>query len=189
MKLVRPTKSNLRTQKFGENKVSFYKEMGMLGHNGWDWYAKDGEPIYWDCLDCYGMVKELSTDINEGLGVVIISADRDGIFKHLFWHLKGFACKPGDILSTGGLIGYADNTGKSTGTHLHRGLKRVQIDKIGVYGTKDKDNGYRGGIDIKDYWKANIFVLHYVSFLKKKRFILKLLAQKFRELIQLLKGR
>ena len=69
MKLYRPTKTNLRTQGFGENRAwakigvrpfqvvakntvcpsgyrSFYEELGMEGHNGEDWATWDGEPLY-----------------------------------------------------------------------------------------------------------------------------------------------
>ena len=159
---MRSIKTNFLTQRFGENKVPFYKDMGMNGHNGWDWASRDGEKIYWDCTDCEGKVLALHTDRSGGLGVDIITTDKDGTFKHRFWHLKNFKCKPGDVLGTGDLIGQADNTGLSTGAHLHRGLKRVKQLKSGKYINIDQDNGYFGGTDIEPYFFKNIYVKDYV---------------------------
>ena len=177
MKLMRPIKTNLKTQGFGENKLPIYNEMGMKGHNGWDWKAYDGEPIYWDCTDCEGEVLELHTDTKGGLGVDIITSNSDGIFKHRFWHLKSFKCTPGQILSTGDIIGLADNTGMSTGTHLHRGLKRQGKLSNGKYYNIDQMNGYFGGIDIEPYFVNNIYIKDYVMNLTAQVTILQRIMQ------------
>lgn len=140
----------------------------MVAHNGIDFLATDGEPIYWDCFDCEGKVVKLSLEPNEGLGVVVITNDKDGIFQHRFWHLKDISCRIGQILDTGTLIGHADNTGYSTGTHLHRDLKKLDSD----YKVLNKDNGYRGGIDIMPYFK-NIYVKPFINNLKAQVGLLK----------------
>jgi len=51
MKLLRAVKTNFLTQGFGQNKLPWYKEYGMLGHNGQDWATREGERIYWDCIE------------------------------------------------------------------------------------------------------------------------------------------
>lgn len=163
MKLVRPLSTNLKTQGFGlketkPNMLAFYQGLGLTAHNGWDWLAKKGEPIYWDCIDCDGYVINTHIDSSGGLGVVIATEDKDGIFKHIFWHLSAFACKPGQKLSSGAIIGYAGSTGMSTGPHLHRGLKRAEASDTEVYTTIDRNNGYNGAINIAPHFKENICI-------------------------------
>ena len=167
MQLGRSLKTNWITQKFGENKNPIYKKWGMVGHNGVDFLAQDGEPIYWDCFDCVGKVVGLSVEPNEGLGVVVITEDKDGIFQHRFWHLKDISCKVGQILDSGQLIGHANSTGHSTGTHLHRDLKPLNSD----YSLTLPENGYWGAIDLMPYFK-NIYVKEYMDNLKGQLSIL-----------------
>ena len=156
----------------------------MLGHNGIDWGAKDNEPIYWDC-SISGIVLNTEIDSSGGLGVNVITDDYE-IFKHRFWHLKKFGCIAGQILDTGDLIGYADNTGISTGTHLHRDLKPMIKDEFGNYKIKDRDNGYFGCVD---YELVNIFVVDYMNILKAKLSLLKKIIIAIKTLIKIFKGR
>ena len=160
MLILRGIQNNRITQIFGENKVPFYKEKGMLGHNGIDLALDNGDPIYWDC-DTEGVVLETHIDSSGGMGVIMGSQNGNKYFKHIFWHLQEILAQPGELYETGALLGYGDNTGMSTGPHLHRGLKETDED----YQTINWDNGYRGGIDIAPFMK-NIFVLHYMETLK-----------------------
>ena len=173
MLIYRSIKTNHITQGFGrenthDSLLPLYAGWGMKGHNGIDWLAKDGEPIYWDCFDCEGLVVKLSLEPNEGLGVVVRTEDKDGIFQHRFWHLKDINCKVGQILDSGTLIGHANSTGHSTGTHLHRDLKPLNKD----YKLTDPQNGYRGAISMDKYFK-NIYIKAYVNNLKGQIGILK----------------
>lgn len=165
--LYEPTKPYIVTQFFGENKVCYkrtisgieysYKRtedrcpMGfesmysqMRGHNGADSIAKSGTPVY---AMQKGTVIEVSTETERGLGVGILSQIKGAVvteyYKHRYWHFKGLNVKIGDKVKTGQLIGWADNTGYSTGDHLHIELKLT--DKEGR--TVHTDNGYFGGID------------------------------------------
>jgi len=162
MKLVRPIKINFCNHKFGENRISLYKDLGLKGHNGWDWVGREGVDIRWDCTDCEGIVQSTYIDKYGGLGVTVLSHDLDGDFKHVFWHLSEFKCKAGDRLSSGDLIGLCDSTGLSTGNHLHRGLKKA-INIKGVWRTKNYNNGYWGAIDPTPYFKANIYIKDYMD--------------------------
>jgi len=185
MILYRSLKTNWITQKFGRENthkslIPLYESFGLEGHNGWDWKAEDGEPIYWDCFDCVGKVVRLSLEPNEGLGVVVITEDKDGIFQHRFWHLKDIHCKVGQILDSGTLIGHANNTGYSTGTHLHRDLKPLNKD----YKLINPNNGYRGATDITPYFK-NIYIKTYTDNLKSQVGVLKKIIRLLKDLIKL----
>ena len=171
MKIYRALYTNWKTQGFGiENTsptaLSIYQSLGLLGHNGWDWAAGDGQKIHWDC-DIEGEVLNTHTDNKGGLGVEIASQDKDGTFVHRFWHLKSFACQAGQKLESGDLIGYADNTGYSLGPHLHRDLKKAKKDAFGNYETIDRDNGYFGCIDLTPYF-TNIFIKDWMDALQKQ---------------------
>jgi hypothetical protein len=161
MKIYQELEAQLLTQKFGKENTNpsvmyFYKELGMLGHNGFDFMCADGAKIYYGCTD-EGIVGLISTDLNAGYGIEIISKG----FKHIYWHLRtdGILVKIGQKVKMGDLIGLADNTGKyTTGIHLHRGLK--QVDEIG--NTLNKDNGYFGAIDLDPYYTP-VFVKNVVE--------------------------
>jgi len=158
MKIFRSVRENKITQSFGENKLPYYKQIGMLGHNGIDFACRNGAKIYWD-VDQKGKVLENHIDNAGGLGVIIVTRDTDGqYYKHRFWHLKSFKCVPGQIINTGTIIGYADNTGNSTGSHVHRDLKKVSKNENGNYVVLNKDNGYFGAIDPKPFL-VNKFVV------------------------------
>ncbi len=189
MIIYRAIKRNWRTQGFGKEgtvprMIEFYKKLGLKDgfHNGWDWSLDNGTPVYWDC-DINGLVIDTHIDGSGGLGVKVITQDKDGNFKHLFWHCQGFACKPGDVLKSGDLIGWGDNTGRSTGSHLHRGLKPVYLDNNGNWKNKYPNNGYFGAIDIKPYFK-NIYIKGLIINLVSQINILKKLVGLFKQLIK-----
>ena len=176
MKIYRPVKSNHRTQMFGENKLPWYKEWGMRGHNGEDWRAYHGEPVYhsgdWDGI------AYTETDKDGGIGVDVISPKLG--YKLRYWHLKSTNVYDGQEVKMGQLIGYADNTGTSTGDHLHWSLKKV--DKNGK--TLNRNNGYYGAVDFSQYFE-NEFVLDKLEVKEKLLTIIQL----YHKLILLLKSR
>lgn len=158
LKLYNPLKDFFITQKFGENATSVYKDMGLTGHNGLDMRAPDGTPVY---ASHDGRVIFAGYDSSGGLGITIRTNEAvelaDGtttFIKSLYWHLKR-----GSLLVTGSeqvvagqQIGEADNTGLSTGSHLHFGLKPiVRGEQEWDWFTPGKDNGYGGAIDPMPY--------------------------------------
>lgn len=113
----------------------------MNGHNGLDLYATRWQPIY---AAQNGMVDEVSTEIERGLGVGIRTKAPDGKwYRHRYWHLIALDVEQGDQIQTGDLIGYADSTGFSSGDHLHFELKEVDINGRVL----NQGNGYFGAID------------------------------------------
>lgn len=175
--LFYPLKTYWRNQSFGEstqcldstNKVvpkiggvcpvgtkDLYLSMGLKGHNGEDLMATDGQKVY--CAQD-GVVVEIQTESERGLGIGIITDKKydlggygEQFVKCRYWHLKGFNCKLGDKVSVGQVIGYADNTGYSSGTHLHFEIKLVEYNPDGSYYNVFQDNGFFGSIDPQPYW-------------------------------------
>ena len=187
MRLFRAIRTNIKTQGFGRENtfpalLAKYESFGLRGHNGWDWAAITGEPIFWDS-DRPGLVLETTIDSSGGLGVEVLSEEERKYWKHRFWHLKEFRCKPGDHLQPGDLIGLADNTGFSTGPHLHRDIK--ECDEYS--NTLNWFNGYLGAIDITPYYRS-IFVKDYISTLPKQVSVLSQAIEVVKKLIALLKG-
>jgi len=187
MRIFRAIKSNILTQGFGEegtkpSMVSFYNSIGLKFHNGIDFsvrcqdnFIKDGglcEVIYFDA-DCYGKITDICNDRLAGLGYGIITEDKDGAFKHIFWHFDSLnpKLKIGDIVGTGDFLGIGGNTGYSTGAHLHRGLKPLLKDTYGNYYVKDRNNGYDGAVDLTPYFQ-NIFVVDLMENLTIQKTIL-----------------
>jgi len=69
----------------------------------------------------YSAISWGSGDLGYGNHVIISSTD--GSFYTLYGHLLAFYVTPGQIVSAGTLIGVVDNTGNSTGPHLHYELR------------------------------------------------------------------
>ncbi len=66
------------------------------------------------------MVKISSSD--NVLGKYIILAHGNG-YETIFAHLHKRLVKKGDIVQRGKVIGHIGNTGRSTGSHLHYGVR------------------------------------------------------------------
>ena len=186
MILYRPVKQSLLSQTFGlkgtqKNMLPQYKAIGLTAHDGWDWVCPDGEPVYWDGGG-RGTVIQQSTDPNVGLGVVIYTDDKDGKMKHIFWHFKEIKCKIGQEVESGDLLGLADSTGFSTGSHLHRGLKMCDEN----YNTLDHENGYFGAIDIQPYFQ-NIYIKDLITTLQSQLSVLSQIMGVLKKIFELLK--
>lgn len=143
-------------QLFGA-KSPVYTNMGMLGHNGIDFKASHGQPVYaaHDGV-CYPEI-----DTTGGNGVVIRTNEvfdyspNPVYFKTIYWHLiqDDAVVKTGQVVKAGDLIGYADNTGTSSGDHLHFGLKPQAYNESNfAYSNVEQNNGYFGSIDPMPYF-------------------------------------
>lgn len=168
LRLYYPVKPFSLNQKFGENANPFYGQLGMKGHNGWDFYALDGTPVR---ATHAGIVTYAGEDGSNGLLVVIRTEEKyrygvDGAyFKTVYGHLKRgtFNVKAGDRVDVGHILALADNTGKSTGAHLHFGLKPVQQGEADwQWFNLVQDNGYNGAIDPQPYF-TGIFAEDYMT--------------------------
>src|SRR6185312_491101 len=148
-------------QPFGVNYFT-YHQFGLDGHNGLDLQAYHGQPVY----ASHDGTVTIEVDAHQGHGVVLLSDqqyDYNGsqcYFKTIYWHLCDtdkepnypYPVKDGQKVKRGDLIGYADNTGFSTGDHLHFGLKPVAIDEPAfLLENIAQNNGYLGAIDPTPY--------------------------------------
>ncbi len=140
-------------QPFGANFNNYYHSEGLQGHGGQDFPMPNGTPII---AACDGTVIFVSKDIKKGEGVSVRSDDtfqsngQDCKLSCVYWHLKdgSIVVKVGDKVKTGQLLGLSNNTGQTTGPHLHFGTFPLTLD-----GSKELflNNGYKGAVDPMDY--------------------------------------
>lgn len=155
--LYYPVKPYEVNQVFG-NPDPKYSAMGLNGHNGVDLKAAHGRPIY----ASHEGLAHYEIDDGGGHGVIVTSLlrypykDTQVYMKSIYWHMCDSSKEPqfkspiegkDMIVKPGDLLGYADNTGLSTGDHLHLGLKPLDS-----YGNNvEQTNGYLGAIDPVPY--------------------------------------
>lgn len=169
MKFVigQPLKRPLITQPFGVN-GEYYRKNGINvdGHNGLDYVAPHGEPI----LAAHdGFVSYAGGEAKEGVGVVLITNEKfeykgeETFFKSIYWHLALPLCHGGkhkvpvtfgQLVKKGDVIGYANNTGFSTGDHLHFSIKPVaKGESQWTWWNTEQKNGYGGAIDPQPFFE------------------------------------
>lgn len=181
--LFYPVKPFFVTQQFGVN-GAYYQSHGIniQGHNGLDLRAAHGQPVY----AAHDGIAYFQNDDSGGEGVILITNDtydykgKKVYFKSIYWHLADYGkelklkspvldyqqkhhAKPMPI-KRGDIVGYADNTGLSTGDHLHFGLKPIvpgishpELDAVDIvnWANVEQPNGYLGAIDATPYFTGN----------------------------------
>jgi murein DD-endopeptidase MepM/ murein hydrolase activator NlpD len=195
----------LASQGFGANPQMYAdpKYGGIKGHNGIDFFAGHGNPVY----ASHDGTAYYEYDSGQGEGIVLRTDktyDYNGeqvYFKTIYWHLCNAKKEPqftspiytkvgyqpdqtgvsqiGWKVRTGELIGYADNTGASTGDHLHFGLKpQAQNESNGAWLNIEQNNGYLGAIDPAPYFDGST---------PKKIHLLEKMVEALKMLVDLLK--
>lgn len=91
-----------------------YGDRGSGWHNGVDFAASYGTPIYASRSGTVTRVRSMTTSY--GNHVVINHGDG---FSSLYAHMDYYVVSEGEYVSQGQLIGYVGSTGNSTGPHLH----------------------------------------------------------------------
>lgn len=153
------------TQRFGENKVDFYKKLGMKGHNGIDYRASEGTPLKAPCDMTISNFYYENKDA--GYGTTVFARSNpfqiQGVtykVEMVFAHLQDFHnISLGFFLKRGEVFAFCDNTGKyTTGSHLHWGCRLVRKTWLGGWKTVDSGNGYKGYFDQEPLtsWSLNI---------------------------------
>ncbi|MBI5071662.1 M23 family metallopeptidase [Candidatus Falkowbacteria bacterium] len=117
----------------GNGKTGSYKDLGLSNHNGIDLKAPTGTEV----LAAHdGIV--LIDEVRGGYGNSIMLRTSDRLYDTIYGHLKESKVYVGQSVKTGDVIALSNNTGISTGPHLHFGLRPVNY---------DGNNGYFGWID------------------------------------------
>jgi predicted flap endonuclease-1-like 5' DNA nuclease len=126
-----PTQFGLITQGFRE-RPEFYGKFGLPGHEGIDFQAPDGSEIY---AVADGTVSDVRLDgdsdkLNKPYGNQV-RVRHEGGYESVYAHLMQAAVSTGQPVKAGQLIGLADNTGNSFGTHLHFTVKKKGASQTG----------------------------------------------------------
>jgi len=141
------------TQEFGKN-PDIYRQFGLKGHNGIDYRAKVGTPLY---APCDGFTRYRKDSNGYGWHVRIRSQHSPK--EIVIGHMLKFPDKIKGEVNMGDLIGYSGNTGFSTGPHVHYGFRILLESDSNVWkwSVINYGNGYYGYIDPAPYtinWKG-----------------------------------
>lgn len=115
-----PTEYQAITQSFGVNPQN-YAQFGLPGHEGIDIRAPSGSKIFCVAPGEVYQVHKKATDHNYGIHVRVA---HEGGYKTTYAHLRESLVNQGDRVEAGTVLGIADSTGNSFGSHLHLTLKR-----------------------------------------------------------------
>lgn len=119
---VWPTQERRITQEFARNPL-LYQQFGLPGHEGVDIAARTGSEVYAVAGGKVIRARRLATGHNYGKHVKIA---HNGGYVTTYAHLKKINSDINvDVaVSAGTVLGLADNTGNSYGSHLHLSLQK-----------------------------------------------------------------
>lgn len=117
-----PTKEQRITQGFGANHYFDYRTFGLPGHEGVDIAAEHGSPIF---AAATGIVSHTITDPKESPYGQHIRIMHQAAYETLYAHLSSITVQQDQLVQTGEIIGEAGSTGRSTGPHLHFGMRSL----------------------------------------------------------------
>jgi murein DD-endopeptidase MepM/ murein hydrolase activator NlpD len=117
-KFIAPLENEISTA-FGTKRVMNEKFTSV--HRGTDIRGKEGEQVR---ASNSGKVV-LSEELFYGGNTLVLDHGR-GIFS-IYMHLSGFNVRSGDAVAKGDTIGFVGSSGRSTGPHLHFGVKVAGI--------------------------------------------------------------
>ena len=119
------------TQGWGENPAT-YAQFGLKGHNGLDYATPNDTDIL---APHQGKIIEVGFDPSGYGNYIKIENSGEG---SVLAHLRQSLVQVGDNVMEGALIAKSDNTGFSTGPHLHWGYYRIP---------RNRQDGYLGFIN------------------------------------------
>ena len=145
-------------QKFGEHLID-YSQFGLIGHNGIDFPAPLGTPIY--AIGDGWIVEQTAKETGFGLRITQRIELNNKFYMVVYGHMQKLE-DPTNIpfnwgnktktVKEGDTIGYVNSTGFSTGNHLHLGL--YEMTESGQ--TLNLNNGYKGAIDPMPFLKGTM---------------------------------
>lgn len=141
IKLLAPLKRFYITQRFAQN-PKMYAMYGMKGHNGLDFRTRWPETPLAHCHTfpmLAGKVIEIGNQGRAGYGKFVRLLHADGS-QTIYAHLEKVYVKLGQLVTTATIMALTDNTGKSTGSHLHVGYRPPNWKAL-------YNNGFKGYVD------------------------------------------
>lgn len=136
------------SQLFGKN-PQMYAKFGLKGHNGIDFATPTGTQL----VCCFDEAEVITAeDDKTGYGKHIKLWDKKQQIVAIYGHCKELLVKVGDTVKFGNLIAISNNTGFSTGPHLHFGVCKVDKNCKRL----NTNNGYSGWINpLEDFvWET-----------------------------------
>lgn len=115
-----PTEFRSINQYFGANPQN-YAQFGLPGHEGVDIMAPIGSKIFAVAPGRISRVRANPVGHNYGIHVRIEHVDN---YQTIYAHLKEARVREGQTVQAGDLLGLANDTGNSFGSHLHLTLKK-----------------------------------------------------------------
>lgn len=121
LELFYPVKPLVISQAFGIYNPA-YKQFGFTHHNGWDYPVPSRAIAY---AMCEGVVTDVGEKEGAGKYVRYRTNERVKVNEHarlvsfIYMHGAEQIVRKGDIVHAGTPLMYCDNTGFSTGNHLH----------------------------------------------------------------------
>lgn len=115
-----PTEFDLITQEFGK-RPEYYGQFGLPGHEGLDFRASTGSKIF---AVADGFVSDVRLDGNSKPYGNQVRIQHESGYLTIYAHLLETSVTKGQAVKAGQLVGIADNSGNSSGAHLHLTLKK-----------------------------------------------------------------
>jgi len=115
---MRPLDNEISTD-YGTKRILNERKISI--HRGVDIKGEEGEKVKASNNGRVVLAEELFFG-----GNTIILDHGQGIYT-CYMHLSKFSIKPGDIVSKGDVIGFVGSTGRTSGAHLHFGVKVMNI--------------------------------------------------------------
>lgn len=117
------------TQWYGVNRF-LYERWGLPGHEGLDIRAFTGSKVF---AAAAGVVTKVVRTVRNkqpyGKHIFINHNYAGQTYRTIYAHLQEIVIEETAQVLPGMLIGYANNTGNSSGPHLHFGMKRIGVGK------------------------------------------------------------
>lgn len=149
--IIRPIEPFQLTQGFGSNSTT-YAKFGLKGHNGWDFKTKfdDTPKGQRDILASWLMEFYRQGIDPPGYGNFFETVCKlKSIWKLTYAHCLSIKSFP--RATEGESMAISDNTGFSTGSHLHLTAKRIKI-VDGVHVVQNHSNGYFGAVNPQEFF-------------------------------------
>jgi murein DD-endopeptidase MepM/ murein hydrolase activator NlpD len=130
------------TQLFGVNPAS-YARFGLNGHNGVDFGCPTGTRILSGTDGVVLRAGDFTGTNWNGFGVMVEVWDDIQNVATLYAHLQQVLVKAGDRVHARQVVGLSNNTGNSTGPHLHFGVCKTDANGI----RQNLGNGFGGWLN------------------------------------------